>query len=98
MINPMASPPAISAPEPPPAPRQRDETAMREGKILKSLSSLPRGLPSALWGLDMEDLASNVVSGERKDTPDGDLLVKIGNRWYYGDETSLGSFMQEYKK
>jgi hypothetical protein len=85
-------------PEEPVAPRLRDETSMREGKILKSLSSLPRGLPSSLWGLDMEDLASKVVSGERKDTPDGDMLVRIGTRWYYGDETDLGLFMQEYKK
>jgi hypothetical protein len=76
----------------------RDPIAAREGRALKALSSLPRGLPSSLWGQDLDDLASNVVSGERKDSPEGDLIVKIGSRWYYGDETNPGLFMQEYKQ
>jgi hypothetical protein len=93
-----------TAPPPEPArdekavPHQRDEMAMREGKILKTFSSLPRGLPSSLWGIELDDLASKVVGGERRDSPDGDMLVKIGHRWYYGDEANVGTFMQEYKK
>jgi hypothetical protein len=70
---------------------------MRESKVLKALSSLPRGLPSSLWSIEMEDLAAKVVKGERTINPDGDLLVKINNRWYYGDETDPGLFMQQYK-
>jgi len=70
-----------SAPVEPSAPHLREETAMHGGKILKSLSSLPCGLRSSLWGLDMEDLASKVVTGKRKDGPGGDLLDKIGNKW-----------------
>jgi len=46
----------------------------------------------------VEDLASEVVSCDWKDIPDDDLFVRIGNRWYYGDETNLGLFLQEYKK
>jgi hypothetical protein len=93
------------AEEPIPAPRPKtpddrkaDEMAARERTVLKALSSLPRGLASSLWGIDMDDLAARVVRAERKDSPDGDLLIKINNRWYFGDETSLGTFMQEYKK
>jgi hypothetical protein len=109
--SPQRAPPAEPAPhdrtqakaggppsQEPPAPRPKDETAMRESRVLKALSSLPRGLPSALWGIDIDELASRVVSGERKDSPDGKLLVRIGSRWYYGDETDPGLFMQEYKK
>jgi len=104
---PPATPAAEERPQPsgggllaeePSMPGQMDQTAMRESRVLKALSSLPRGLPSTLWGMEMQTLASKVVSGERKDSPDGDLLVKIGNRWYYGDETNLGLFMQEFKK
>jgi hypothetical protein len=84
--------------EVPIVPAPRSETAKREANVLKALSSLPRGLPSSLWGMDLEDLASRVVSGERKDGLNGEPLVKIGNRWYHGDETDLGLFMQEYKK
>jgi len=66
--------------------------------MLKALSSLPRGLPSPLWGIDMEDLAARIVSAEHRSSPEGDRLVRINNRWFYGDETNLGMFMQEYKK
>jgi hypothetical protein len=75
-----------------------DEMAVREGRVLKALSSLPRGLPSSLWGLDMDVLASRVASGERRESPDGEMLVKINNRWYFGDEDNPGLFMQEYRK
>jgi hypothetical protein len=86
-------------PAPPPRPRTAEqEQSMREAKVLKALSSLPRGLPSSLWGLEMEDLSSKVVRGERKITDNGDVIVKINNRWYYGDETDLGLFMQHYKE
>jgi len=89
----------IPAPRPKtPDDRKADEMAARERTVLKALSSLPRGLASSLWGIDMDDLAARVVRAEREDSPDGDLLIKINNRWYFGDETSLGTFMQEYKK
>jgi len=26
------------------------------------------------------------------------MLVKINNRWYFGDEDNPGLFMQEYRK
>jgi len=80
------------------AEKQAAEMATREIRILTALSSLPRGLPPSLWGIEMEDLAARVVKAEREDTPDGDMLIKINNKWYYGDESNLGMFMQEYKK
>jgi hypothetical protein len=93
--------PAVPAPVAPgAAPRPRtaqEEESRREGLILRALTSLPRGLPSTLWGIELEELASRIVKAERRDTPEGDLLVKIDNRWFYGDETNLGMFMQEYR-
>jgi len=94
----------LEEPEAPPAPgksaaqKLEDETAAKEGRILKALTSLPRGLPSSLWGMDMDELAANVASAEEKTSEQGDRLVKIGSRWYFGDERNLGLFMQEYKK
>lgn len=75
-----------------------DETAFLEGRILKALSSIPHGLPSSLDGLDVDELVEKVVSAEQRETPAGELLVKIDNIWYYGDERNPGTFMQRYKE
>jgi hypothetical protein len=93
-------PAGVPEPSPEDAARKKAENvlAARESTVLKALSSLPRGLPSTLWGIEMDDLASRIVNAERKDSPDGDQLVRINNRWFYGDETNLGMFMQECKK
>ena len=77
---------------------QGDMWAARESRILTALSSLPRGLPSSLWGMELEELAARITRAERKENPQGDLIVKVNNRWYFGDETNLGLFMQEYKR
>jgi len=77
--------------------RQADDLAAREGQILRALSSLPRGLPSSLWGMDIEVLAATVALAERSASPEGETIVRINTRWYYGDEKNLGLFMQQYK-
>ncbi len=90
-------PPIERSPEEIAERKAQDSISERESKVLQALSSLPRGLPSSLWGIELEDLAAKVVAAERRDSPEGDTLVKIVNRWYYGDETNLGLFMQHYK-
>jgi hypothetical protein len=93
----------LEEPEEPPAPKKmaarrlEDETAAREGRILKALTSLPRGLPSSLWGMDMDELVAEVASAEKKTSPEGETLVRINARWYFGDDRNAGLFMQEYK-
>jgi len=92
-------------PEPGPEPRvpapaqPRAGTGGRpsEGDILKALSSLPRGLPSTLWGMELEELASAVSSGEYRQTAGGDVLVRVGNRWYFGNHKDIGTYLQQYK-
>jgi hypothetical protein len=75
-----------------------DEEAARTAAILKALSSLPRGLPSSLWGIEMEDLANKVTQAQRRWSPEGDIIINIDNHWYYGDERNLGLFMQKFGK
>jgi hypothetical protein len=82
-----------SLPQPPPP---RMENRFEEGDILKVLSSLPRGLPSTLWGMDMEELAGEVSRAEQSRSPDGDLLIKVRNKWYYGDPKDIGNYLQKY--
>jgi hypothetical protein len=68
-----------------------------EGDILKVLSSLPRGLPSTLWGMEIEELASEVSRGEYRKTADDELLVKVRNKWYFGDPKDIGTYLQLYR-
>jgi hypothetical protein len=62
------------------------------------LSSLPRGLPSTLWGMEMEELAGEVSRAERSISSEGDLLIKLRGKWYFGDPKDIGNFLQLYKK
>ncbi len=97
-------------PEPEPAPElepvavpTEEELAAREHatqvrEVMKSLTQLPRGLPTALWGMDMAILAKEIVDGPRKTAPDGSELVEIDGKWYTCDHTHVGSFLQEWKE
>jgi hypothetical protein len=66
-------------------------------QILHKLSSLPRGLPSTLWGREMDDLSKDLVEAEYSHTPDGDVIVKLGKKWYFGDPKDLGTYLQQFK-
>ena len=66
-------------------------------QILHNLTSLPRGLPSTLWGRDMDDLSKDLVEAEYSHTPDGDVIVKLGKKWYFGDPKDLGTYLQQFK-
>jgi hypothetical protein len=68
-----------------------------EVELLQVLSSLPRGLPSTLWGKSMEDLALEVVNGKYAETTQGDVIVQLRRKWYYGDPHDIGTFLQLYK-
>ncbi len=68
-----------------------------EVKLLQVLSSLPRGLPSTLWGKDMEELALEIVNGKYAETSQGDVIVQLRRKWYYGDPADIGTFLQSFK-
>jgi hypothetical protein len=65
--------------------------------IMKVLTGLPRGLPSDLWGKDLEELAEEISNAEYGEGEDGDVVVKIGKRWYYGDISDISNYLQRYK-
>jgi len=67
-------------------------------QILQTLSSLPRGLPSTLWGREMDDLSKDIVDAEYSHTPEGDVIVKLGKKWYFGDPKDLGTYLQPFKE
>jgi hypothetical protein len=51
-------------------------------EVMNALTSMPKGLPTSLWGWEVSGLAKAVVEGERKEASDGTELVKIKNKWY----------------
>lgn len=87
---PAAAQPAVSAEE--------RAAAARRRRILSALSSLPRGLPPEFSGMEMDELADLVASGERMAAGEGRELVNVNGRWYNGNEDDPMRFMQEYRK
>ncbi len=107
-IAPPPPPPMATVPAgPPPAEERREltpeeeadrEHAMEVREVMKSLTQLPRGLPTALWGMDIAELGRAIVDGEKRTTADGAELVLINGKWYNADRNNLGRFMIEWKE
>ena len=71
--------------------------AREEREVMRALTQLPQGLPTALGGWDMAALARAVLSGDRRTLPDGTEVVNINGKWYNADRTNAGRFMREHK-
>ena len=85
-----------------PEPVTLEDEAARERtrevrEVMRALTQLPQGLPTTLWGWDMNELARTIVDGERRTGPDGTQLITIKGRWYNADRTNVGVFMREWK-
>jgi hypothetical protein len=65
--------------------------------VMKVLTQLPRGLPTALWGKDMGALAREIVDGPKRTHPDGSEYVQIDGKWYKADHSNVGTFLGEWK-
>jgi hypothetical protein len=74
------------------------EHAREVRDVMKALTQMPRGLPTALWGKDMSQLAREIVDGERRKEPDGTELVLVDGKWYEADHNNLGRFLREHKE
>jgi hypothetical protein len=84
----------------PPAPKmapQQDGGRFSQTQLLRALTSLPKGLPSTLWGYEVDELAAVLAKGQYRETPEGELLVKVGAHWYHGDPSEVGKYMQRYR-
>lgn len=65
---------------------------------LKTLSNIPRGLPGSLSGRSMDELAEELVMAQFAETEDGDTIVKLGKKWYFGDPKQADTYLQPFKK
>ncbi len=92
-LEPLEVPEPAEEPSPEELAARAHATQVRE--VMKALTQLPRGMPTALWGMDMAKLAKVIVDGPRRTAPDGTELVDIKGRWYTADHTEVGTFLQE---
>ena len=89
----------VTAPAPVTLEDEADRERTREVReVMRALTQLPQGLPTTLWGWDMNELARAIVDGERRTAADGTQLVKIKGKWYNGDRTNVGVFVREWKE
>jgi hypothetical protein len=65
-------------------------------RVREQLSFLPNGVPNSLWSYNKDALAEAIVDGEKRRTPTGVPLVKIGGVWYYNDPGDFLTFLKEY--
>jgi len=68
-----------------------------ETMALKTLSNIPRGLPGSLSGRSMDELAEELVLAQFAETEDGDTIVKLGKKWYFGDPKQADTYLQPFK-
>jgi hypothetical protein len=83
------------------APETDDEMAAanraRELRDLrKGLMQLPTGLPKALEGRDLTELATAIVDGERGKTQAGTPIAKVEGVWYQVNLDDMNTFMREW--
>jgi hypothetical protein len=62
-------------------------------EVMRVLTQLPRGLPTALGGKDLTALAREIV-----EAPDGCVLVEIDGHWYHADPGNTGKFLTEWRE
>jgi hypothetical protein len=80
-----------------PAAQKEARQKYTSAEILKVLGSLPRGLPSSLWGKSNEELSMQVSAAQYAKGEDGEIILRLGNRWYFGDPLKTATFLQEYR-
>lgn len=68
-----------------------------EQEIMNVLTNLPRGVPSSLWGLAVDELATEILKAEYALTPSGAPLVQVRGKWYRGDLEDASTYLQAYE-
>ena len=66
-------------------------------RVKDALRFLPHGVPPSLWNYNLESLAEAIVVGEKRTSPTGMPLVRIGDTWYYNDTDDIVTFLREYR-
>jgi DNA-binding Lrp family transcriptional regulator len=68
-----------------------------ETEVMNVLTNLPRGVPSSLWGFEIDELAQEILKAEYGITPNGAPILKIKNKWYRGDIEDKSSYLRSYE-
>lgn len=68
-----------------------------ENDVYLTLTNLPRGIPSTLWGLDVEELVREIMKAEYGLTPRGFPVINIKGKWYRGDLDDPSTYLQPYE-
>jgi DNA-binding Lrp family transcriptional regulator len=67
-----------------------------ETEVMQILTNLPRGVPSSLWGFEIDELATEILNAEYAMTSKGAPILKIKNKWYRGDIDDISSYLRSY--
>ena len=59
-----------------------------------ALTQLPRGLPGRFAGREMDQIVDELLKSEYREV-EGEVQVKLGRHWYYGDPSRLGEYLQK---
>jgi hypothetical protein len=63
--------------------------------LVAGMNKLPFGIPSALWGVGLDNLVQELLLAERGLVPDGTVVVKLRAVWYHADPRNE-KFMTSY--
>ena len=72
------------------------ERAEAVARVREHLGFLPGGVPNSLWNYSKDMLAEAIVDGEKRRSPAGVPLVRIGDKWYYNDPGDFLTYLKEY--
>jgi len=66
-------------------------------KYATAIGRLPYGIPAAdLKGMDWNDLAAALATGQKKTLPDGHETTQVKGKWYYSDPSDSSTFLKEH--
>jgi len=66
-------------------------------KYATAIGRLPYGIPAPdLKGMDWNDLAAALATGQKKTLPDGHETTQVKGKWYYSDPSDSSTFLKEH--
>jgi DNA-binding Lrp family transcriptional regulator len=68
-----------------------------EKELFAILTNLPRGIPSHLWGLEMDDLVTSILKAKYGLTPRGYPVMNIKGKWFRGDIDDTSNYLAPYE-
>jgi len=68
-----------------------------ETEVMNVLTNLPRGVPSSLWGFEIDELAQEIIKAEYGISPNGAPILRIKKKWYRGDIEDKSSYLRSYE-